>query len=600
MIKMKKDELLAKLKKSYKPEYLANQLAYKMSKECEYNKNDFLTDFLNRTKEDIKIQNELSGYEYTIEDVQNLFEGSIDNQEKKQNGIVYTPKYIVDYIIENTIDLETIEKKIVVDPACGCGAFLTGLISKLSNLSSEKLSAFISNNLFGFDLNPSCKSDVELVIQLQLQLMNKSSNEIKINVITIDSLFENWENYLPAQPNYVIGNPPYVKVQNLKKEYIDKLKSTFVTTKSGGFNLFYAFIEKSMNSLIEKGKLGFITPNNFLKTRSGFNLRKYISSNKYLKTIIDFDCNMIFSPVMTYNCILFMDKAENENIDYAVMERTTDIEKELDLLEFKNISVEALDNDGWLLLSESIREKIKRIQSFENKIDKQIKTGIATLRDKLYIIDKIIDGKYYKIYNEELYEIEHTLLRPLYKVSDIYDSKNIKFNEKYIIFPYDENITKPKPLSESILKERYPLTYKYFEAIKPLLDERSKFKFSVYYEYGRSQGINNTGRKLMYSQFLGKPKFILCEDERALICNGFAIYEDERLDLICLQKILQSSVMDFYIKNTSYSIEGGFHCYQKKYLKGFSYPTLTNEQIQYLKNETDEKKMNKFIYDLYF
>lgn len=597
---MNKDIILEILKESYDSDYLAKQLAYKLIKESSNYRNDFLERFMQNTLEDMEVQSKLQGVEFTLEDIQKLFEDSIDSQDKKENGIVYTPKFIVDFIIENTIDLSTINKKLVLDPACGCGAFLTGLISKLDYLSTNDLADFITNNLYGFDLNPNCKNDVELVINLQMFLMNKSSNNLRVNIEIVDSLFAEWEHIIGKKPDYIIGNPPYVKVQNLNKNYMDKLKSTFFTTKSGGFNLFYAFIEKSMNSIANDGKLGFITPNNFLKIKSGFELRKYISENKYLKRIIDFDCNMIFAPVMTYNCILFLQKEANEIIEYTVFEKSSDIKKDLPNLSYKQISVDSLDYDGWLLLPESTRQKINIIESFKNKIDKQIKTGIATLRDKLYIIDKVKNDRYYKVYNNEEFEIEFEILRPLYKVSDISDVDNIKLDEKFIIFPYNDNILKPKPLPELELRSRYPLAYRYFEAIRPLLDERNKFKVSVFYEYGRSQGINNIGRKLMYSQFLGKPKFILCEDEKALICNGFAIYEDNRIDLVCLQKILQSSVMDFYIKNTSYSIEGGFHCYQKKYLKNFSYPDLSQEEIDYILIEKDDQKLDQFITNLYF
>lgn len=598
---MKATNILNELKKYYDSDFLALQVAYHLININDNKKNKYISNFFNTTVEDKNITNKLLlADDLGILDVQNLLEDKIDSENKKENGVVYTPEYIVDYILDNTIDFANISNKNIIDPACGCGAFITGIINKLLKNSNIDIVDFINNHLYGIDINDDCKKDIELVINLQLFLAGICSDSVKPNIYVFDSLFSDWKEKIGVDFDYVVGNPPYVKVQNMKKDYMDKLKSNFITTKSGGFNLFYAFIEKSMSSLVDNGKLGFITPNNFLKIKSGADLRKYISDNKYLTKIIDFDYNMIFAPVMTYNAIMFFSKSVNDSFEYYVMDKTDNIEAMLRNASFNTMNIEDLENERWLLLSNEIKDKIAKIERFENKLGPQIKTGIATLRDKLYIIDKVKNGKYYKVFEGLEYEIEKDMIRPLYKVSDIEDAENITKNTKYIIFPYDSNRNQPKPLASNILKEKYPLTYNYFETIKHLLDERNKFKVKEYYEYGRSQGINNFGKKLMYSQFLGYPKFILCEDDLALICNGFAIYEDNRIKIEILRKIIQSSIMNFYIENTSYSIEGGFRCYQKKYLKNFSFPTFTTEQLCYLEKEENISNINKFLEKIYF
>ena len=56
--------------------------------------------------------------------------------------------------------------------------------------------------------------------------------------------------------------------------------------------------------------------------------------------------------------------------------------------------------------------------------------------------------------------------------------------------------------------------------------------------------------------------------------------------------------MDYYIQNTSYAIEGGYYCYQKKYIERFSIPWLTDEQINKI-DSLDGKELDNFIWDLY-
>ena len=65
---------------------------------------------------------------------------------RKAGGVYYTPTYIVDYIVENTVgkllDGKTpkdVEKLRILDPACGSGSFLTGALSLFAGLASRLL-----------------------------------------------------------------------------------------------------------------------------------------------------------------------------------------------------------------------------------------------------------------------------------------------------------------------------------------------------------------------------------------------------------------------------------------------------------------------------
>ena len=59
---------------------------------------------------------------------------------RKAGGVYYTPQYIVEYIVENTVGKLTAGKKPadiaklkIVDPACGSGSFLLGAYQYLLN-----------------------------------------------------------------------------------------------------------------------------------------------------------------------------------------------------------------------------------------------------------------------------------------------------------------------------------------------------------------------------------------------------------------------------------------------------------------------------------
>ena len=93
-------------------------------------------------------------------------------------------------------------------------------------------------------------------------------------------------------------------------------------------------------------------------------------------------------------------------------------------------------------------------------------------------------------------------------------------------------------------------------------------------------------------------KFTYIKEKDSLFCNGYAVFENNVYELEIIQKILNSDVMDYYIKNTSYSIEGGYFCYQKKYVENFSIPKLNQEEINFIKNCNIES-LNKFLWTKY-
>jgi hypothetical protein len=262
-------------------------------------------------------------------------------------------------------------------------------------------------------------------------------------------------------------------------------------------------------------------------------------------------------------------------------------------------------------LPKDILNLIGHIESFQLPIKKYIHTGIATLRDDLYIVDRFdqTKGMYIKEFDGEEYEIEPKMVRDLYKISEIKKEDDIDRAVKKIICPYkvtyQTKLNKPpvkmsKLIQEEEMKSDYPCCYNYFKIIREELDKRDGGNGAgpIWYAYGRTQSLNYLGRKLLFPTFSNKPKFMMLNNEEALFCNGYVIVEDETINLDMLQRILNSSVMEYYVNNTSYPIEGGYYCYQKKFIEHFSIPELTSEQkdqIMALEGES----LDQFIRSMY-
>ncbi len=527
-----------------------------------------------------------------------FFEGLLTEKEKNENGIVFTPLYICDYIVKNTIKKFDSNTKII-DPSCGCGIFIISILNYLRKKTNAKIIDLLEKNIYGIDITKNNIERTKILLTLYCIMNGEDKNEIKFNIIEADSLFSDWNELFSVDKfDYIIGNPPYVNNHDLKEAYIKKLSSTFKTTTEGTFNIFYAFIEKSMEYLDDKGKLGYIIPNNFIHIQSARPLRQFIRENNYLNEIIDFKDNTIFYPILTYNCIMYLTK-NNKTYKFAQIQKKEDFKSVFKNIEFKKAKLSDLSDNGWKLVDINVRNNISKIEGFNKKLDSYIRVGIATLRDKVYVIDGYDESNkmYYKIYNDKKYFIEEDITIPYIKVSKYKSDEDIG----RIIFPYIVKDNNSIPIDVEILKKIYPMAYEYFVDTKETLDERDsdgKLNLSNWYMYGRSQGLNLWNEKILFSTFNENPNFVKSKVRDFLFSNGYCIINYD-IDEDVLLKILNSNIMKYYIDNTSYSISGNYKCYQKKYVKNFSIPELSADDILFIKKCDDQNELDKFLISLY-
>lgn len=535
----------------------------------------------------------------------NFFEVLLEKNNITEKGIVFTPRYIADYINRNLLEQSYIDMKSVkiIDPGCGCGVFLISAIDFIKEKYNFSVRKIIESSIYGIELDPDNARRCKIILNLYTIISGEKNDDLKINIICSDSLKFDWCDKFNCNGfDCIVGNPPYVNPHNMSYGISDFLKKNFETTKSGTFNIYYAFVEHGMKFLSKIGKLSYIVPNNFLTIKSAITLREKISKNKWLEKIIDFSNNMLFKPIRTYNCIIQLSKNSKETFDYYVMKQTNDIENELKKCVFNSMKFERLNVNGWKLVDSKTLNNIDKIESQSKAIKEFVKTGIATLKDDVYIVN--YDGEnYYKEVDGEKFEIESTLIRNLYKIPEL-KKKDIKSACKFIIFPYKIRKVGFNIISENELKEKTPKTYRYLLKQKDKLDARDKGKKNkvAWYAYGRTQGLSQFGRKLLFPTFSEKPKFTMVDDNCAFFCNGYAVFENDYIELDILQRILNSKIMQYYVSNTSYAIEGGYYCYQKKYIENFSIPNFSLEDkkkiLKFSKNELDDFLLKIYKLDI--
>lgn len=259
-----------------------------------------------------------------------------ESGKRKKMGIYYTPSYIVDYIVKNTVGEYIKDKTIdeilevnIVDPACGSGSFLLRAFQEVCNTIEERLKkgekaktstfTFYNNNrlslsqkisiltncIYGVDLDEKA---VELAqLNLLLRLLEDESKDahkhilpnLRENIKCGNSLIDdpkvagdkafNWnaqfsDVFRRGGFDVVVGNPPYFKVK--ESNPIKKLE-VYNEIKSGMMNISAIFINKALEITKKEGFIGMIVPKMLAFTDSWEKIRRKILLNTSLYNVVD-------------------------------------------------------------------------------------------------------------------------------------------------------------------------------------------------------------------------------------------------------------------------------------------------------------------------
>jgi SAM-dependent methyltransferase len=187
----------------------------------------------------------------------------------------------------------------------------------------------------------------------------------------------------------VIGNPPYVRQENIKKSEKDYLSKHF-TVGSGTADLYVYFYNLGINLLKKNGILGFITPNKWFKTKYGLNLRNFLKEYQIIE-IYDFFELKIFQDASTEpQIIIVKNQKSDQSFNYYPVSSTTEFitsqikPNPIDKIKLNADSWILGKNDNETVLKKIYDNSISLIEYTKNGIEYGIKTGL----NKAFIIDE--------------------------------------------------------------------------------------------------------------------------------------------------------------------------------------------------------------------
>jgi hypothetical protein len=625
--------------------------------------------------------------------------------KRKRDGVYYTPEWVVQHIVEETIgtrlqeirdelgwsieiegDNDYVRKQkelspsaraqkfnahveaarkyrerlnsfTVCDPACGSGVFLIHVLEYLLKErlkvsqeyarvtrqgeslfeanTEQEIREILSRNIYGVDINPSSIEITKLALWLhtakpdqalcdldenirdgnsligpefcnfkQLSMLDVNKQE-EINVFDWKAAFSKvFDDNNPDGAGFdcIVGNPPYVKLQNFKKKYAevaDFLKEgkkadgtpVYISTQTNNFDLFLPFIERSIELLNEKGRMGFIAPSVWRMNEYGNGLRQYIHAGRHLDRWIDFGGYQVFEEAITYTALQFYSKFPNDQVKFVFANDGT-IVNSPDWGDTNwSMSYKALPkSEPWVFapmqeirLIEKLKEKNKTLGDAD--VSSGIFVGIQTNANKIYHLQKIGMNKYLCFMREkngEEVEINDEVMRPLLSGPDV-KRYTEPLSDIYILFPYRVNGEKSEIIPQEEFETKFPLAWQYLKSFESDLRAREEGKINDDKKWWGWIYLKNLTKQSQARIVLAGTATKLegvVERTCKYITNDRRVYSitspHDDLDYLCA--MINSKVCDFIFKKIARPKANGFYDIEAQFLAPLPVPKATAQQ----------------------
>jgi len=388
-------------------------------------------------------------------------------KDKKFNGRVYTPPFIVSAILDFAGYCGcNILKKHIIDNSCGDGAFLAEIVSRYcreflkTSGDFGKLKTDLETYIHGIEINKSeaakCKERLDKIS------CGRGVKRVKWDLLCANALNVSKFN---QRMDFVVGNPPYVRVHNLKENYSDVKKFSFA--RDGMTDLYLVFFEIGFNMLGPDGRMCLITPSSFFRSKAAGPLREFLYRKRRLLGVIDLGHFQPFSAA-TYTAITLCGNNGEGTVDYFVYDESANRKIKSETLDYESV----FTGGKMYFSSKRNMNLIKNIEKTYRDNSKflkiSVKNGFATLCDSVFIGKIDIKDDY---------------------VIDVIKASTGKWTK--CVFPYSSDGI---PVNESDLKENHGLIYSYLKKYKEKLQKRDIEKNGHWFLFGRSQGVKDVFR----------------------------------------------------------------------------------------------------------
>ena len=586
-----------------------------------------------------------------------LLTDGIDLESRKKSGSERTPNEIINYMLDLLeYDGESISNKTIIDPACGTGTFIAQVTERYLNSISEttdiRKKLIEEKRIIGFDTKQS-NVYVTKVVMLCILIKRGFICGFEDVCVLMSELPVYCADFLQSdlRADYIVGNPPYIRLQNLPEETREYIKENYMSA-TGRFDIYTCFMEKADSLLNSNGKLCLITSNKFLTTNYGQGIRRYLYEKGHVRKVIDLYDTKFFGAAVLPAITLCINSQDEESVDYVGVKSTLkeaeakcDTQTELfdyisamrknssSVVEFGtkqtvnfeiSTSIVVLPKDGktWNF-SDGDKNELK------SKLDAKSVCWLKDLLDVCVGIKTTADTVFVKPMDKEFVQkagFEKQVIYPLIQSFNV-DKWMINWGkskrDRYILYPhYEENGN-----MTAIPLEEIPVAARYLEDNSEVLKSRhylTESKTRKWYECWVPQKLSKFQQiKIVTRDIVSHNSFAM--DRDGMLCQGNTFFLTRNTNLFSsryselddeeyytfLLGILNSKVMEYYQKMISGCLYSQKYRYTSSNLNRWPIPEISLEDARKIsqmvlsildgtgKRDEIEKHIDEYMYSVF-
>lgn len=430
--------------------------------------------------------------------------------------------------------------------------------------------------------------------------ISKTQKTVSGNELSRAYLISNWDPFSHKKVSWfdsewmfgissfdiVIGNPPYLRLQGVKKsdpELIPLAKKNYRAAEKGNWDLYVLFIERGYQLLSTEGVLSYIQPHKFLQAEFGVGIRGFIAEEQSLMKIVHFGAEQIFNAASNYTCLLFLERQSRNKFEFIDASSRAAWKRAIQQIEGFKLPQPKGDYK-WNFNNpetQKILDLINEHKDTLNDITRKIFQGIATSADKVFVLEKKKDcGDKLLLYSNEMdekVEIEKGILKPFLVGKDVrrYKEPNPK---NYIIFPYKVTAKNFDLYDHEFIRENFPKCWDYLLRNKSVLEQRESGRFKkTWWQFSRPQNMTEfTKEKIMTRDIASSCEFTLDNNQNyhTTTIYSFIFKEGVKEGREYWLGLLNSKVLWFFLQATGNVLRGNYFRFKTKYLYPFPVPRI--------------------------
>lgn len=501
---------------------------------------------------------------------------TLDRLHRRENGVVYTPDAVVELVLDQEFGVAGAPAGPVLDPACGAGAFVTGIVARIGAAFADegvditegqgrrRFLRSVEQLVWGIDVDSGAVEvtlrEVRLLVE-QLSPGPLSATFLSENIVVGNFLDEGFGPH--GKPyRHIVGNPPYVPIDRIKPADRAAYRGRF-TSAVGRIDLYYLFMEQAVRILQHGGSWTLITPDKFLSNRTGQALRTFLLNSGAIRTLSRFGSHSVFRDAATVPCITTWVKGQEPLAVQRHIELPVGAAPSVKTV--ANVPRAAFQDSTWTFHSAEASSLLDAITAGHRCLGDhvhRISAGPATGYNPAFVVDA-----------ETAADLDETLVHPTVRGRDVGRFMIGSPDRAFMVIPY---VWDADGKANLVDLDEYPRTRRWLEKHRGALEARHAVR-----KWGKAWWdlhdpitlpLHRT-EKLLVPDVARRNRFAVDPGKCVPQHSAYYLLPDG-IDADVLAAVLNSAPVELVMRSIAPLVKDGFSRYRRQYLLQLPIPVV--------------------------